>query len=267
MRCEDIERDEIAERYLLGGLSDAEQEEFEAHYFDCTRCLERLQAMEAAQAELARETASTKDLPVRTRQWWRAAAAVAAAAVIVLSVRVLQQTSPGDAPVGPAGQPARPDVVQPPAPAPQSSAQAELPWAQLGAIVPPAYSPLRLRSNVTDAQREFRSAMEPYAAKNYADAAAALRRAVALPGAPVDARLYHGVSELQAGQVQDAASAFERVIAFGESAYLEDAHFFLAKARIRQRDVAAARTHLLRVIALAGDRQEEARQLMSQLPQ
>ena len=264
MTCDDIERDEIAERYLLGRLSDADREEFEVHFFDCTRCLERLQAMEAAQAELAHETASTKDLPAGRRRWWRAAAAVAAAAVIVLSVRVLQQTSPADAPTGPAGQATRPVEVQP---APERSTQAELPWDQLGAIDPPAYTPLRLRSTATGAQREFRSAMALYAEKNYADAAAQLRRVIALPGAPVDATFYLAVCGLQTGQLADAASAFERVIAFGESPYLEDAHFLLAKTRIRQRDVARARSQLLQVIALAGDRREEARQLLSQLAQ
>ena len=265
MTCDDIEREEYAERYLLRRLTDDEQERFEAHYFDCTRCLERLQAMEAAQTDLARETASTKELPAGTRSWWRAVAAVAAAAVIVLSVRVWQQTPPGGAPMAPAGQTTRPDVVQPAAPAPQSSAQAELPWDQLGAIDPPAYSPLRLRSSATNAQREFRSAMEPYAEKNYADAATRLRRVIALPGAPIDASFYLAACELHTGQLEDAASTFERVIAFGESPYLEDAHFLLAKTRIRQRDVARARAQLQQVIALAGDRREEARQLLSQL--
>ena len=266
MTCDEIERDEIAERYLLGRLGDEEQERFEAHYFDCKRCLERLQIMEAAQAELARAPESTKHVPASSRRWWRTAAALAAAAVGVLAVRVLQQTPPGDAPTERTVQTRPPDDVRTAPPSSQSGAQAELLWSQLGAIEPPAYSPLRLRSNATDAQREFRSAMALYAAKNYAEAASGLRRAVALPGAPVDARFYLGVCELQTGRVQDAAAAFERVIAFGESPYLEDAHFFLAKARIRQRDATAARTELQRVIALEGDRRKEAVQLMSQLP-
>jgi tetratricopeptide (TPR) repeat protein len=266
MTCDQIERDEIAERYLLGRLSDDEQERFEAHYFDCKHCLERLQVMEAAQAELAHAPASAA-LPAASRRWWRTAAALAAAAVIVLAVRVLQQTPPGDGLIEPTGQATRPADVPVLPPLSQGAAQAELLWAQLGAIDPPAYAPLRLRSNATDAQREFRSAMALYGAKNYADAASGLHRAVALPGAPVDANFYLGVCELQTGRVQDAAAAFERVIAFGESPYLEDAHFLLAKARIRQRDATAARTQLLRVITLEGDRQEEARRLMSQLPQ
>ena len=73
MTCDQIERDEIAERYLLGRLSADEQERFEVHYFDCKRCLERLQVMEAAQAELSRETSSIKDVPASSRRWWRTA--------------------------------------------------------------------------------------------------------------------------------------------------------------------------------------------------
>ena len=273
MTCDDIERDEIAERYLLGRLSDQEREAFEAHYFDCTRCLDRLHAMEAAREALASATASKQDLPSvgsahatpsGSRRFWRAAAALAAAAVIVLSVRVLRDGSTGDPSSEPTSQ-AKPVDVRgvPPPPA----AQAELLLARLGAFDPPAYSPMRLRSGAADAQQDFRSAMALYVDKNYADAAAQLRRVIALPGAPIDAAFYLAVCELQTGQLQDAASAFERVIAAGESPYLEDAHFLLAKTRIRQRDVAAARTQLSRVIALAGDRREEARQLMSQLPQ
>lgn len=274
MTCDDIERDEIAERYLLGRLSDEERDEFEAHYFDCTRCLERLQAMEAAQEALASETASNQDRPsagsghaatAGSRRAWRVAAAVAAAAVIVLSVRVLQEGPTGDPSSEPASQTKPVDAPGVP-PSPQA-AETEPALARLGAFDPPAYAPMRLRSNATDAQREFRSAMVVYVEKNYADAAAQLRRVIALPGPPIDAFFYLAVCELQTGQLQDAASAFERVIAFGESPYLEDAHFLLAKTRIRQRDVAAARSQLLRVIALAGDRREEARQLISQLPQ
>ena len=275
MTCDAIERDEIAERYLLGRLSDDEQEQFEAHYFDCARCLDRLRTIEAARDVLAVETTLPKDLPLvvgarpasaRSRRWWQAAAALAAAAVIVLSVRVLQQTAPSGPP------PERSSATTPAGdigggePLPQRPAQEEPQWARLGAFNPPEYSPLRLRSSATEAHREFRSAMALYTEKNYLDAASRLRRVVALPAAPVDARFYLAVCELQTGRLQEAAFAFERVIGFGESPYLEDAHFLLAKTRIRQRDIAAARSQLLRVAALDGDRLEEARLLMSQLP-
>ena len=38
MTCVEIERDEIAERYLSGRLGEEASAEFEAHYFDCSRC-------------------------------------------------------------------------------------------------------------------------------------------------------------------------------------------------------------------------------------
>ena len=259
MTCDDIERDEVAERYLLHRLGEVERDAFEAHYFDCTRCLDRLQAMEAAQKALASDTATAAH-----RRPWRAAAAVAAAAIIVLAVRGLQETPPADPSSESGAQP--PAGVRDAAPSPPA-ARAELPFERLGAFDPPAYSPMRLRSSASEAQRAFRSAMAPYTQANYADAATQLRRVVTLPGAPIDAIFYLAVCELQTGRLQEAASNFDRVITFGESPYLEDAYFFLAKTRIRQRDVAAASEQLRRVIALDGDRREEARELISQLPQ
>src|SRR5688572_17868781 len=52
----------------------------------------------------------------------------------------------------------------------------------------------------------------------------------------------------------------------GESPYLEDAHFFLAKALIRDGDVEAARGELRTVLALEGDRRDEASRLLAELP-
>jgi len=47
---------------------------------------------------------------------------------------------------------------------------------------------------------------------------------------------------------------------------LEDAHFFLAKALIRDGDVEAARDELRTVLALEGDRRDEASRLLAELP-
>ena len=64
MTCEDVERDEVAEQYVLGRLEQDQQEAFEDHYFNCTQCLERLRVMEEMRAELARGTGGG-----RVRQW------------------------------------------------------------------------------------------------------------------------------------------------------------------------------------------------------
>jgi tetratricopeptide (TPR) repeat protein len=263
LSCEDVERDEIAERYLRGELSSAAQERFEAHYFDCTPCLERLRVLEELHAELSRPVAS----PRGASRWWRVAAAgLAAAAVIVLAVRVAQNPATSDVVDPRADAPARAeDVTLPPPPPTAASAGADL--ARLGAVEPPTYTPLQLRGTATDATREFRAAMERYAAGDYAAATPGLRRALAHDEALIQARFFLAVCELQAGRNDEAAQELQRVIARGESPYLEEAHFLLAKARIRQGDVAAARAELARVVALDGDRRREATQLLAQLPE
>lgn len=45
MDCSLIVRNELAERYLLGDLSPAEQEAYEKHYFDCPRCFGELRRL------------------------------------------------------------------------------------------------------------------------------------------------------------------------------------------------------------------------------
>jgi hypothetical protein len=41
-----VEEHDLAESYLAGRLSESERDEFEAHYFDCETCLERLETAE-----------------------------------------------------------------------------------------------------------------------------------------------------------------------------------------------------------------------------
>ena len=101
--------EQLAERYFLGELSDAEAEAFEAHYFDCVRCAayvrEELALLEsgrdvarAALAEKAAADAGPKNANVvsiesrrRTPAWLPAAAAallgVALAAPLLLRDR------------------------------------------------------------------------------------------------------------------------------------------------------------------------------------
>jgi TolA-binding protein len=271
MTCEQIERDEIAEQYLFGRLSGADQDRFEAHYFDCTRCQERLRALEDARVQLARDVAdglgqSTSRPAAAVRRsglvWRVVGAGLAAAAVIVFAVRITQipdTNSPTGADAAPSGGG---DVTLPNAP----STPAAPDLRALAQIQPPRYEPLRLRAATTQAQREFRDAMELYVAGDYAGAAVGLHRAVELDTSLVAANFYLAVCVLQSDQTEEGVTLLQRVIASGESPYLEDAHFFLAKASIRQGDIAAARSELTHVAALDGDRRTEARQLLARLP-
>ena len=111
----------------------------------------------------------------------------------------------------------------------------------------------------------FREAMVPYAAGDCASAIPALGRALAIDAALMPARFYLAVCELREGRTDAAVEKLQRIAAAGESPYLEDAHFFLAKARIRQNDLTAARAELARVVALRGDRRAEASRLLGEL--
>ena len=135
----------------------------------------------------------------------------------------------------------------------------------LGQIELPPYTPPRLRAATSEAQRVFGDAMTAYRAGNCETAIAGLRRALAIDGTLMPARFYLGACELRAGHVEEAVPTLQRVIAAGESPYLEDARFLLAKARIRQGDMNGAREELRRVVSLNGDRRDEARRLLEQL--
>ena len=81
----------------------------------------------------------------------------------------------------------------------------------------------------------------------------------------LQARFYLAACELHEARTNEGAANLERVIAAGESPYLEDARFLLAQARIEQRDIEGARQELRRVIALQGDRREQAQRLLDEL--
>ena len=245
MTCQEVERDELAERYVLGQLGDREQAAFEDHYFDCAACLEHVRALQDVREELSAPTAA-----VRPRRWPRTVAAIAAAAALVLAVRVGQQM--WTEPVLPPSSAPRPDIVLP------------APPAQTTIALPP-YTPPRLRGVPSEAQRLFEAAMVSYRAGNCAAATPGLQRALEADGSVIRARFYLAACDLHENRVTEGVTNLRSVIDAGESPYLEDAHFLLAQARMQQGDLAAAREELRQVIALKGDRLEEARRLLDKL--
>jgi TolA-binding protein len=108
--------------------------------------------------------------------------------------------------------------------------------------------------------------MKLYAQGDYRAALPALQSAAALDAA-AGPHFYLGICELVAGDASGAAAEFERVIALGDSPYLEKAQFFLAKARLRQKDGNGAAKALEAAIALHGDYEDQARALLRRLGQ
>ena len=72
-------------------------------------------------------------------------------------------------------------------------------------------------------------------------------------------------SYLLLGQDNAAIDQLRATIALGDSAYLEEAHFYLAKAFLRQKDLGAAEMQLKTLIELRGSRTAEARQLLAEV--
>ena len=52
--CHAVAREQIAERYVTGELSDPDREAFEEHYFHCERCFDELKTVQLIADELRR---------------------------------------------------------------------------------------------------------------------------------------------------------------------------------------------------------------------
>jgi tetratricopeptide (TPR) repeat protein len=284
--CAWIGRDEIFEDYVRDALRPEDRDAFEAHYFACAACAGRLETYQALQAELAALPAeASAEAPARAqaRGWpWRRALVPLGASLVLLAVAALWVRPP--APTAPestvAVAPARPPAVaappaepsmpeQKPAAAKDQPARPAAPLvvalSVLARVEPPLYVPLALRGGRDEAAEAFDAAMRLYAAGDYAGAIPGLRAAADLnPEAP-RTLFFLAACLLLTGDTGGAAEGFERAIALGDSPYLEDARFYLAKARLRQGRVTAAREELRQVASLRGRLEQDARRLLGQL--
>jgi tetratricopeptide (TPR) repeat protein len=242
MDCARVKTEGIAERYLLGTLIEAEQEAFEEHLVACTACFDEVTALCALKAELERSREQiVAESAVRPSPWRRPWLLATAAAVLAVAagLGVWMRLQPVSGP--------RPEL------------------AALAAIEPPAYAPVRLRGSEDDAARRFREAMELYAAGDWNGALPGLRAAAALDPEAPHLAFYLGACALLAGETDEAITELERTAALGDTPFLEEALFYLAKAHLRADDVTAARGALVKVILLNGDRAQEAQSLIDRL--
>jgi tetratricopeptide (TPR) repeat protein len=261
MTCDEVQRDEIAEKYLHDQLNDESREAFEQHYFECGRCFTLLQRYRDLQAELA----STRDdvLPaVSARRWVWQWAWVPAMAAIVLAVGLTLWQRPIDDRRDATQVTASPEpsgAERPPAPPPAVS------LADLARIEPPRYTPGRLRGAGDEATARYQEAMKNYARGDYVAASAGLKAAAALDPEAPHIVFFLGISQLMSGQFDGGISALRQTLALGDSPFTEEAHFFLAKAYLRKENLDAARAELERTAQMRGTREAEAGQLLLQL--
>jgi tetratricopeptide (TPR) repeat protein len=92
-----------------------------------------------------------------------------------------------------------------------------------------------------------------------------LERATDLDPSDPQSSFFRGICELMLSRAGDAIPFFQRVLALGDSPYIEAAHFYLAKAYLAKGELTGASDELRKTIQLAGDREAEARALLGQL--
>lgn len=283
--CNSVATNDLAEKYLLGELGAAEQEAYELHYFECERCLVELQQLQAIQAVLRESPLQVVAAPTAPRQarWRRQrswvgamalAASIAGVALLVVSEQREQVAATRAAPAGPRvttspvatpPQVARAALesspVKPSAAAPR---RGEV-LARLARVDPPRYSFGILRGVTDEATQSFHEGMHSYSRGDYTAAIPVLRRAASADPTRADIAFFLAAAELTHSDYVRAKAGFERVIAFGDTPFIEEAQFYRAIACLGSGDVEAARGALAVVVATKGEFAGAARRLVAEL--
>lgn len=244
MQCQDIQAGETGTRYLRGELSGPERDAYEVHYFECERCFTELEALRLMQAGLARQAAAIRAEPLGSRWGWLWIAAPALAGLALLGFFLMPPSPPAAVVV----ETAKTEAKKPASP-----------LVALARYEAPAYREAYLRG--ADTTPRFRQAMSAYRAQDYASAMKALRTA----GPDARTLFFLAASELLNGEAAAAQSTAARVIAAGETPYLEEAYFLRAKANLALNDAAAATADLEKLVALEGDWAAHGRTLLNQV--
>lgn len=264
VHCEQIERAEVAERYLRGALSEDEQAAYEAHYFECASCFQALTHLRTLQAALAADAVRPAVLTrLRPRPWH---GAVAAGLVACLAFVVFQRQTARDEIPSPA---ATPQQTPPPlperqnTPPPAASRPPEpRPLPALAQFAPPPYVTLDVRAE----EGALDKAMAHYTRGEYPAAAAGLRALAMKEPRAATIHFYLGVSELMAGRSEEAIGALETAAAHGRPEVAEHAYYLLAQVWLTKSRAPEARRALELCVGLRGAHAAAAAELLTKLP-
>jgi tetratricopeptide (TPR) repeat protein len=263
MNCKEVEERDILEGYLLDRLAETEREEFEKHYFECGSCFSQLQTGLAVQAELRHQP----PMPARARSagshrlWTWTPAFVTV--VLLCGVAIWWYSAHRHQP---SQQASWPPKASPAAPAQsQSSSPAAPSLEELARVEPPPYSAVVLRGAEDEAQATFRKAMQNYAKGDYAHAIPGVRSAAKASPRTASFNFYLGACYLLTGQTDLAIISFRKTVSLADPAYSESAHFYLAKAYLRKKEVTGAEDELRKTIRLHGSLEAEAEEVLRQL--
>ena len=201
LTCSEVEDQALVERYAAGTLAPDQAEAFEAHYLTCERCQNGLRL-----AAAVRDTMSEVGVGQPSRRRLMASVGIGLGAAAVLALILLPVTG------------GRPDEK----------------LVQLGAVLqPPIYLGVAVRASEAAGDSLFEAAMTAYLSEDYGEAARGLAGALDAGVDSAPAEFFLASSLLMEDRSPESADAFRRVIALGESPYLGEAHFYLAKALLR----------------------------------
>jgi tetratricopeptide (TPR) repeat protein len=235
MDCDRIEAEETAEKYVTGGLSEAEQADFEMHFLGCGRCSEQVQLWQDMQAAL------------KPRQhWdrrWVGVLAVAASLLVAAGVAWFRMN-----------QVTRREVARS-----TTVARPALNLMALATVTPPRYLQPQWRAA---GPTVFDVAMQRYSRGDYAGATPELVVAAKADPGNSAAAFFLGICYLIENRDDEAIAQLKATIALGDSPELEEAHFYLAKALLRKQDIRGSIAELRRAEAMHGSRQLEERNLL-----
>ena len=206
-------RDRDVQRYVAGVMSEPEVAAFEAHLVGCIRCQIDVRLGIAIRGELAGQAPSVT--PATRRVWVRWSAGIGALAVAAgLAAVVLLRPPDRDLPA-------------------------------LGAVASaPSYDPIAVREGEGDPNTPFDQGMAAYAARDYSRALALLRAARAAGTDSVVTTFFIGVSSLMLDDTRTARAELRTAVAMRDSPYAAEAHYYLAKAFLRDGDRGSAMNHL-----------------------
>jgi hypothetical protein len=185
-------------------MPESERIAYEDHFVACAECQREIRFANAVRTALSEPDATNESSPPlrrpHFRRWLGAGFAVAAgiAAIVIVQMR--------------------------PSPA----------FRELGGLLePPAYLGVPVRGTPGRADSVFERAMNDYASRHYAAAAEGLRAALAAGEDSVPTEFFLGATLLMSDDAKGAAAAFDRVIAKGDTPYLDEAQLYQAKALLR----------------------------------
>ena len=136
---------------------------------------------------------------------------------------------------------------------------------ELAHVEAPRYSKVVFRGVEDAADTIFSEAMQHYSKHDYAGAIPGLRAAVKASPRTARFNFYLGACYLLSNQADSAIASFRKVVSLNDPAFSEMAHFYLAKAYLRNHDVSNAEKELRATVNLGGSRAAEASEILRQL--